>query len=81
MRGWLRSSQNIKKSKGSCANSGSMLPELRKEGLFFTEWIQVCPKRFLINQGEKSVNKERGQLSAKEEGVFNASKGKIKLLG
>lgn len=37
------------------------------------EWIQIWQKRFVINRGGgwKLVNKERGQLSVKEGGVFN----------
>lgn len=84
MRGSGKSSQNVKKSSAGCGHSGSMLTELRKGRTVRHRMdpnLAKLQKGFAINQGEKLVNKERGQLSAKEEGVFNASKWKVKLLG
>jgi hypothetical protein len=40
-----------------------VLIELKEGKDYITECIQIWQKRFVINQKEESVNKERGQLS------------------
>lgn len=61
----------LKEGKKKCINR--MDPNLPKKK---EKRKKIC----VINQEGKSVNKERGQLSVKEGGIFNDSKCKVKLL-